>query len=214
MQDELTVAQTQHGHAHVVLFWNAYRNPALRRTVGILWDVGSFWPRATHPLAPPSYGERAVPDLAGRVTRLTAQPTGRVLLSGHSQGSVLVAAAVLLLDGPTLDRVALLTHGSPLRRLFARFFPAYVGPATLLAVERAVEGRWRNCYRDTDPVGSWVFEPLRPGGQGRVDRRLRDPRELGEEVEGHSDYWTDAGYAAAAEELQALRSSPAASTAQ
>ena len=55
----------------VVLAWNSYRNPAVRRTVGILWDIGSFFPRAAHPLAPPSYGERAIPELAQRVTTLT-----------------------------------------------------------------------------------------------------------------------------------------------
>ena len=32
----------------------AYRSPALRRSVGIAWDLGTFWPRAVHPLAPPS----------------------------------------------------------------------------------------------------------------------------------------------------------------
>ena len=37
------------------LLWvgrQAYRNPAQRRTVGIVWDLGTFWPRAAHPLAP------------------------------------------------------------------------------------------------------------------------------------------------------------------
>lgn len=191
----------------VVLFWNAYRNAGLRRTVGILWDVGSFWPRAAHPLAPPSYGERAVPDLADRVEELTAAPDGRVLLSGHSQGSVLVAAAVLVLPQEATRRVAVLTHGSPLRRLYAQLFPAYVGGLTLDAVQTSVAGRWRNLYRDTDPIGSWVLDPP-PTPEGpttvqRVDRRLRDPRALGRDVRGHSDYWGDPGYAAAATELEA-----------
>ena len=78
----------------VVLAWRSYKSPALRRTVGILWDIGSFFPRAAHPLAPPSYGERAIPELAQRVTTLTATPTSRVVLSGHSQGSVMVVATV------------------------------------------------------------------------------------------------------------------------
>jgi hypothetical protein len=30
----------------------AYQNPGFRRTVGVLWDIGTFWPRAAHPLAP------------------------------------------------------------------------------------------------------------------------------------------------------------------
>jgi hypothetical protein len=54
----------------VALLWvgrQAYRNPAIRRTVGIAWDLGTFWPRAVHPLAPPCYAERAIPDLMQRL---------------------------------------------------------------------------------------------------------------------------------------------------
>jgi hypothetical protein len=191
----------------VALFWNAYRNPTMRRTVGILWDVGCFWPRAAHPLAPPSYSERAVPELADRVALLTSQPHGRVLLSGHSQGSVLVAATVLLLPPTALPRVGLLTHGSPLRRLYTRIFPAYFGMATLREIERRVSGRWRNLYRDTDPIGAWALEPATVPNPA-VDRRLRDPARLGREIEGHSDYWGDPAYASEVERLQAPRALP------
>ena len=38
-----------------------------RRHIGVVWDVGTFWPRAYHPLAPPSYTERAVPELQRRL---------------------------------------------------------------------------------------------------------------------------------------------------
>jgi hypothetical protein len=49
-----------------------------------------------------------------------------------------------------------------------------------------VEWRWLNLWRDTDPVGGWVFAAHRPGDPppdpddpaGQVDRRLRDPPEL------------------------------------
>src|SRR5207244_1319883 len=74
----------------------AYRNAGTRRVVGILWDLGTFWPRAAHPLAPPCYAERVVPELAIRTAWLSRQ--GGVVLSGHSQGSVLVAATVLQLS--------------------------------------------------------------------------------------------------------------------
>ena len=184
----------------VVLAWNSYRNPALRRTIGILWDVGSFFPRAAHPLAPPSYGERAIPELARRVRTLTATPSSRVVLSGHSQGSVMVVATVLQLAPETADRVDLLTHGSPVRRLYLRFFPAYFGPDALRAAYQQVGGRWRNLYRDTDPIGAWALDPPTVA-DAPIDRRLIDPRTLADEIQGHSDYWTDAGYARALTEL-------------
>ncbi|MGH8776316.1 MAG: hypothetical protein ACRDWI_14525 [Jiangellaceae bacterium] len=184
----------------VVLAWQSARSPALRRTVGILWDIGSFWPRAAHPLAPPSYGERAVPQLAARVTELAGSPSARVVLSGHSQGSILVAAAVLHLEPETAQRVELLTHGSPLRRLYARFFPAYLGQDALLAARDRVDGRWRNLYRDTDPIGAWALDPA-TAPDPPVDRHLVDPPTLADEIAGHSDYWSDPGYARALVDL-------------
>ncbi len=71
----------------------AYKDASARRTIGILWDVGTFWPRAAHPFAPPCYAERAVPDLTWRIATWTRTTGGRLVLSGHSQGSVLAAAA-------------------------------------------------------------------------------------------------------------------------
>ena len=85
----------------------AFRVPATRRSVGILWDVASFWPRSTHPLAAPCYAERAVPDLVTRVTWLRGQPEPpRVVLSAHSQGTVISAAVVFQLQHlrPRCDR--------------------------------------------------------------------------------------------------------------
>jgi hypothetical protein len=57
-----------------------------------------------------------------------------VILSGHSQGSVLVAAAYLQLPADVRQRAALLTYGSPLCRLYSRFFPAYFGRTALRAL--------------------------------------------------------------------------------
>ncbi|MET7836443.1 hypothetical protein ABZS44_26875 [Micromonospora sediminicola] len=159
----------------------AYRTAEFRRYVGVLWDLGTFWPRIAHPFAPRCYAERAVPELTRRICHLTSRGD-RVLLAGHSHGSVLLAATVLQLPPGVGDRVALLTYGSPLRRLYAELFPAYVDDAALCEVGDRVGWRWLNLWRDTDPVGSWIFSPHRDGEPpavtgpvGTVDRRLRDP---------------------------------------
>lgn len=159
----------------------AYRTAEFRRYIGVVWDLGTFWPRAAHPFAPPCYAERAVPELSRRITYLAESGVG-VLLAGHSHGSVLLAATVLQLPAHVSDRVALLTYGSPLRRLYTRLFPEYVNPDVLREVGDRVGWRWLNLWRDTDQIGSWIFSPHRPGEPpalpgpaGTVDRRLRDP---------------------------------------
>ncbi|MET9804435.1 hypothetical protein [Streptomyces sp. NPDC006368] len=180
----------------------AYKDPSARRTIGILWDVGTFWPRAAHPFAPPCYAERAVPDLAWRMSSWTGRTGGRLVISGHSQGSVLAAAAVWQLPAGTRRRVALLTYGSPLERLYGRWFPAYFGPAPLAALHREVHC-WRNLWRRTDPIGGPVNLPAE-GGKPEVDHKaLRDPvvygrtdeHPLPEPVLGHSDYQADPVFA-------------------
>lgn len=47
----------------------AFTSGGTRRTVGTLWDVGTFWPRASQPLAPPCYMERSVPEIVNRLRR-------------------------------------------------------------------------------------------------------------------------------------------------
>ncbi|WP_053757487.1 MULTISPECIES: hypothetical protein [Streptomyces] len=179
----------------------AYKNASARRTIGILWDVGTFWPRAAHPFAPPCYAERAVPDLTWRITSWTRTTGGRLVISGHSQGSVLAAAAAWQLTPAVRKRVALLTYGSPLERLYGRWFPAHFGPAALAALHREVVC-WTNLYRLTDPIGGPVR--LTGGPEPAVDREeLRDPPAHGRTdrhplpapVLGHSDYQADPAFA-------------------
>ncbi|SIM77608.1 hypothetical protein [Micromonospora cremea] len=162
----------------------AYRTAQFRRYVGVLWDLGTFWPRAAHPFAPPCYAERAVPELTRRITYLVDEGES-VLLAGHSHGSVLLAATVLQLPPRVTDRVALLTYGTPLRRLYSQLFPAYVDDEVLREIGERVGWRWVNLWRDTDPIGGWIFAPHRPGDHGTrtgpeatVDRRLIDPHDV------------------------------------
>ncbi|MGN9784497.1 hypothetical protein ACTMTF_23885 [Nonomuraea sp. ZG12] len=193
----------------VLLGRRTYSDSRLRRTVGILWDVATFWPRAIHPLAPPCYTERVVPELVARLDALTRDEEDQVLISGHSQGSVIAAAVVLQLRPAVRERVRLLTHGSPLCRLYAAYFPAYFGAASLSAVRDAV--RWVNLYRLSDPIGGPVFDRADPfgpedepeggreRGEGEVDVFCWDPPlwEAGEPLAAarwHVGYWFDPPY--------------------
>jgi len=140
---------------------------ATRRQVGRLWDVLTFWPRVTHPFAPPCYAEELVPAIAERASRIV---TGRwpakepprspssVILAGHSQGSMVSLAAAAQLPPAVARRVALVSYGSPIailyERMFREPFAGRGGPDAPDAVMRSVEARvhdWHHLTCMTEP---------------------------------------------------------------
>jgi hypothetical protein len=153
----------------VTLLRQAYSDPAKRKTIGALWDVGTFWPRAVHPLAPPCYAERAVPEVVDRIRLLTGHfthepadiaylknqaglpnlertrgltvPPGPLLLTGYSQGSVIAPAVIAQLPAEVLPEVGLLTLACPARRLYGRAFPAYFGPRQLTELANLLDAK-------------------------------------------------------------------------
>ncbi len=166
-----------------------YSDPSRRKTIGAVWDVATFWPRAVHPFAPPCYGERAIPEVVDRVLLLLGPnapgqalpgqrqladqyeltvPCGPVLLTGYSQGSIIAPAVAAQLPPDVLSRpdFALLTLACPARRLYGRAFPAYFGRQHLEELRDALthngRERWRNAVRRTDYIGSWIFTPPAP----------------------------------------------------
>jgi hypothetical protein len=179
----------------------AYRNPDSRRQVGILWDVATFWPRSAHPWAPPCYAERTVPEYAARATFLRYEPTTfapraeKVVLSAHSQGTV-IAAATLLQLGST-DGIGLVTYGCPLDRLYAKYFPSYFGGPTLGILHDRMHGAWRNLSRETDPIGGPVEITAHP--EVDVDVPIPVQKTPGDPdypaIEGHSRYPREPIYA-------------------
>lgn len=117
--------------AFVLLSSYVRRSEATRKAVGILWDLTTFWPRAAHPLSPPCYAERVVPELTTRIRWALEDPRATVVVSGHSQGSLIAAATLIRLETHELERATLVTYGSQLRALYGRIFPGVLGPDVL-----------------------------------------------------------------------------------
>ncbi len=138
----------------------AKRRPETAKLLGILADLTSFWPREAHPTVPPCYALKVIPELADRVVHHLKDPGVRVVITGHSQGSLLAAvtAARLAQSLPDADRhrVGLVTHGSQLQWIYARAFPSVVPLSSLAELSGALRGRWRSLCRGTDPLGGPV----------------------------------------------------------
>ena len=155
---------------------SASRDTGIRRAIGTLWEVTGLFPRRFHPLAPPSYGDRAVPELRARLIDLTAGG-GRVLLLAHSQGTLLCNAVLQSIlgspDRERLSRIRLVTYGCMLQRSYGRSFPHLVRLSDLIELKSVLEGaaaeagfcepafppRWMNFGRTTDFLGGRMFAP-------------------------------------------------------
>lgn len=98
-----------------------------RRVAGVLWDLSTFWPRVAHPLGPPCYAERVVPEVVARVGWAAGLGAGTIL-SGHSQGSLIVVAVACQLPAGQIRDLRMITYGSQLRTLYGRLFPGVLGP--------------------------------------------------------------------------------------
>jgi hypothetical protein len=163
------------------------KDPSRRKTIGVLWDVATFWPRAAHPFAPPCYAERAIPELVDRLRVLTgtvqgtAEPGIRPELdpacqqiqahlpnSRQSPGLVLPASNVLFTgysQGSILVTAAVAQLPEPTRDKIALL--------TLASPARRLHGRAFPAYfgdRSLRILGSLLAVQITPddagGGQG------------------------------------------------
>jgi hypothetical protein len=181
----------------VLTVWRKRADAASLRRVGNVWDVLTFWPRSYHPFAVRPYAERAVPELQRYLQQ--GRPSDEPLtIVAHSQGAVLAYAALApfaaagAVEHPLHD-VRLVTMGSPMRVLFARWFPAHFGPAEIEELHDALRRHgngWVNVYRHTDHWGGSMFGGVAMADD-RDDHALADPPERGRPVAGHSGYWGD-----------------------
>ncbi|MGW5052895.1 hypothetical protein [Actinokineospora sp. NPDC004072] len=151
---------------------NAAREPEAGRRLGVLADLACFWPREAHPAVPPSYALKVVPELATRAAEHLRDPHTRVVLTGHSQGGLLVlVAAARLLDSvnePERMRLGLVTVGTQLQWAYLRAFPSVVPFPALAATAASFGTRWRALCRGTDPMGGAVLTWNRMAVDGRL----------------------------------------------
>jgi hypothetical protein len=140
--------------------YQAIRQPDTARTLGILADLACFWPREAHPVVPPCYALKVIPEVAARAAEHLADRNTRVVITGHSHGSLIAAVAVsrLMETLPPMDRerVGLVTAGSPLQWAYPRAFPGVVPHKSLAELHGLLEGRWHSLCRGTDPLGGAV----------------------------------------------------------
>lgn len=138
----------------------AVTTPDTARHIGVLADLACFWPRDTHPTVPPCYALKVVPELAARAAEHLRNPGTRVVLVGHSHGSLLVVAAaarlLAALPKEEHERLGVVTAGSELQWAYQRAFPAVVPHRSLTELSGRLGGRWRALCRGTDPLGGAV----------------------------------------------------------
>ncbi len=172
----------------VLLASKVRTSDSARRGLGVLWDLTTFWPRAAHPLSPPCYAERVVPELHTRIDWALhpaledpgAAPARRhvVVLAGHSQGSAILTAVLSRLSRAQLGDVRVITFGSQIRALYGRVFPRVFGHQEIGYVRTPGPARLGDAFPDAgssepppEPYGrparddamsgaDWAAEPL------------------------------------------------------
>ena len=160
-----------------------------RRPLGLAWDLMCFLPRTGHPLGPPCYAERAVPEIVRRMEWWldAEEPSGterpgagrrHVVLSAHSLGAVLAVAAVCAASGreggaDTVRRLHLLTYGVQLRAYFGRLFPELLGPA-VLGTNPVRAPRWTGEQPWRDEIALPPSAPASPSLRTMLDGRWRN----------------------------------------
>jgi hypothetical protein len=161
----------------VLLGSHLRRSESTRKAVGVIWDLCTFWPRAAHPLAPPCYAERVVPELETRARWVLRSDGGsnQLILSGHSQGSLILAATASRLDDEDFERVRFITYGSQIRALYGRVFPRVFGPEAIGYVPTPRRPRLDQGWPDTGvepghggpPIPGSLRHRIEHGADGR-----------------------------------------------
>lgn len=140
--------------ALIVLVGKLMNASGFWRAIGVLWDLTTFWPRVAHPLGPPCYAERVVPEVVDEVMR--TDPGTDVIVSGHSQGSLIGVAVLSQIAGirGNLSGIRFITYGSQLRTWYGRIFPGMLGPNVLGNTPLPVAAGFTTAAPDAPDSGS------------------------------------------------------------
>jgi hypothetical protein len=155
------------------------RSEKARKAVGVIWDLTTFWPRAAHPLAPPCYAERVVPELQARSRWALDKPPdanyrrNQLILSGHSQGSLIVLATLSRFGEKDLPWTRVITYGSQIRALYGRIFPRVFGPDIVGYQPTGGTPSLSDGVPDL-PAPAGVPGPPDPAPAGSVRKRLKE----------------------------------------
>jgi hypothetical protein len=109
-----------------------------------------------------------------------------LIVLAHSLGSVIAVDTLLNSTSKltSVSRVSLVTMGSPIRRLFSRFFPTMYLPISVIAPVLRThlnQFTWINVYRTFDFVGTRLSDNESDVVEYDTGQRLRN----------HLDYWSD-----------------------
>ncbi len=186
--------------AVLAYMWRGSKDESTRRSVGVVWDLVSFWPRQFHPWAPPPYTDTTIPELAERVRSLSRDSGAKaIVVSAHSQGAIIAFAALSRLgsnpDAASASdaRITLLTYGQLLDAHYRWLFPWLFNPRSFRELDTQLGGGWINLHRTTDPLG----HPIRALAEADATRDIEiatglqldlgptsPPKTL-----NHGDYW-------------------------
>jgi hypothetical protein len=155
----------------------------IRVAVAQIADIAGFWPVVWHPLAGRSYRPNVIAGINEELNRAGLE---RVVLVGHSQGSVICAWIVAKRTKRTPE-IHLITCGSPLHSLYEIFFPNEINKTTFQGIDTNAR-TWVNFWRSTDPIATYISLT-----SSVTNVCLQDPRDISLDAhpKGHSDYWTE-----------------------
>lgn len=146
-------------------------------------------------LGDPKYRKRVQQNLDETLMELRRihGPETPVIILSHSLGSIIAIDSLLHSTfWKQDDSVYLITMGSPIRRLFQRFFPNILFPDSIATLAQSAASRvsklyWINVYRHFDYIGTSLG--LSRNGIGSDISTGQKSRLLS----SHTDYWSDGG---------------------